>query len=130
MEPQQHTFTPNPDGDPTRIEADQSKNPGSTDLWLFRRLLARNNFVPGTLASDVVLGNWPMLDYLEGTIIDVDEETAASHLERARQLTLSMFYWLQTDVPRPDGGTGWPPLSKSAWPRSCCSVSAVSSPRM
>jgi hypothetical protein len=29
------------------------------------------------------------------------------HLASARQLSLSLFYWLQTEAPRPDGGTGW-----------------------
>ena len=110
LEPHQHTFTPNPDGDPTAILADQSKNPGSTDIWMFRRLLARKNFVDGALDSDVVLGNWPMLDYLEGPIIGVPEKEAVAHLEGARRQTLAMFYWLQTEVPRADGGTGYPGL--------------------
>jgi hypothetical protein len=110
LDPHHHTFTPNPEGDPTLIVADQSKNPGSTELWLYRRLIASRQFTPGTFDSDIVLGNWPMLDYLEGPIIDVDGETAAGHLEGARQLTLSMFHWLQTEAPRPDGGTGYPGL--------------------
>ena len=29
------------------------------------------------------------------------------HLERAKQLSLSLLYWLQTEAPRPDGGAGW-----------------------
>jgi len=32
---------------------------------------------------------------------------AARHLARAKQLSLSLLYWLQTEAPRPDGGTGW-----------------------
>lgn len=32
---------------------------------------------------------------------------AAGHLQRAKQLSLSLLYWLQTEAPRPDGGTGW-----------------------
>jgi hypothetical protein len=28
-------------------------------------------------------------------------------LEEARQLSLSLLYWLQTEAPRPDGGSGW-----------------------
>lgn len=110
LEPHHHTFTPNPEGDPRAIVADQSKNPGSTDLWIFRRLIARRQFTEGTFDSDIVLGNWPMLDYLDGPIFGVDEAEAARHLEGARQLTRSMFYWLQTEAPRPDGGTGFPGL--------------------
>lgn len=110
LEPLHHTFTPNPDGDPTQIIADQSKNPGSSELWLYRRLLARGQFTGGTLASDIVLGNWPMLDYLEGPVFEVDDAEAARHLDGARRLTRAMFYWLQTEAPRPDGGTGFPGL--------------------
>src|SRR5690625_7501419 len=28
----------------------------------------------------------------------------------ARQMSLSFLYWLQTEAPRPDGGTGYPGL--------------------
>jgi hypothetical protein len=48
-----------------------------------------------------------MNDYLLGNLIDVPEAEAAKHLGRAKQLSLSLLYWLQTEAPRPDGGTGW-----------------------
>jgi hypothetical protein len=32
------------------------------------------------------------------------------HIYRAKQLSLSLLYWLQTEAPRPDGGKGWPGL--------------------
>ena len=34
----------------------------------------------------------------------------ARYLDEARQLSLSLFHWLQTEAPRPDGGTGYPGL--------------------
>ena len=34
-------------------------------------------------------------------------EEAAKHLDMARQLSLSLLYWPQTEAPRPDGGAGW-----------------------
>jgi hypothetical protein len=37
----------------------------------------------------------------------VNEEEAARHQTRAKQLSLSLFYWMQTEAPRSDGGTGW-----------------------
>jgi hypothetical protein len=37
----------------------------------------------------------------------VSAEEAARHVARAKQLSLSLLYWLQTEAPRPDGGTGW-----------------------
>jgi hypothetical protein len=48
-----------------------------------------------------------MTDYLDGNLFGVSEAEAARHRERARQLSLSYLYWLQTEAPRPDGGTGW-----------------------
>jgi hypothetical protein len=52
--------------------------------------------------------NWPQNDYFEGSIIDVPAETAAARLNDAKELSLSLLYWLQTEAPRHDGGTGYP----------------------
>ena len=104
------SFTPTIDDDPFAQLADQRSRGGDDELWIFRRILARKNLVDGFLPSDIVLVNWPMIDYLDGSIIDVDAATVATHLEASRQLSLSMFYWLQTEAPRPDGGAGWPGL--------------------
>jgi hypothetical protein len=43
-------------------------------------------------------------------LIDVPAEEAAKHREGAKQLSLSLVYWLQTEAPRPNGKTGWPGL--------------------
>jgi hypothetical protein len=51
-----------------------------------------------------------MNDYWLGPLIEVDQETARRHLEDAKQLSLSLLYWLQTEGPRGDGGTGFPGL--------------------
>jgi hypothetical protein len=83
---------------------------GDRDLWAFRRILARDNFAPGVFASDLVLVNWPMIDYVEGPLYEVDEAEAARHRAGARRQSRSFLYWLQTELPRPDGGTGLPGL--------------------
>jgi hypothetical protein len=101
------TFTPTIDNDVNQV-ADQRAAAGDRELWVFRRIAATKNFVDGSYDSDVVLVNWPMIDYLGGTI--VDNPDAPRHLEASKQLSLSMLYWLQTEAPRPDGGTGWPHL--------------------
>ncbi|MBW8762484.1 MAG: FAD-dependent oxidoreductase, partial [Microbacterium sp.] len=62
----------------------------------------------GFLDSDVVVANWPMLDYLDGSIID--DADAETHLSGVKELARSYVYWLQTEAPRPDGGTGFPGL--------------------
>lgn len=104
------SFTPNPDDDPLLVDADQRRNAGDGNLWTFRRIAARRNFVPGAYASDICLVNWPMIDYMEHTIIDVTEEEKAARLKSAAELSYSMFYWLQTEAPRVDGGQGFPGL--------------------
>jgi len=81
--------------------------PEAENLWLYRRIADRQNFVEGTYRSDITLVNWPQNDYLLGNLIEVTPAEAARHLERAKQLSLSLLYWLQTEAPRPDGGMGW-----------------------
>lgn len=102
------SFTPTVNDDPFAAIADQRAYAGDRELWTFRRIASKAMFEPGAYESDIVLVNWPMIDYLEGSIIDTDD--AALHLERSREQALAMFYWLQTEAPRPDGGTGWPGL--------------------
>lgn len=78
-----------------------------TGLFHYRRIIDRGNFAPGTYRGDITLVNWPQNDYMLGNVIDVPPEEAARHIDRAKQLSLSWLYWLQTECPRPDGGTGW-----------------------
>lgn len=47
---------------------------------------------------------------MTGSLIDVSEEEFKKNIEDSKQLSLSLFYWLQTEVPRQDGGVGWPGL--------------------
>jgi len=67
------------------------------------------------------LVNWPQNDYFEAPILDVEPyephpmpgasgPVSASRLEDAKQLSLSLLYWLQTEAPRHDGGYGYPEL--------------------
>tara|TARA_R110002073_G_scaffold21524_8_gene75848 strand:+ start:10175 stop:11926 length:1752 start_codon:yes stop_codon:yes gene_type:complete len=77
------------------------------NLWLYRRIIDPANFLPGTYDSGVTIVNWPQNDYMLGNLITGDEQEIAKHLEGSRQLSLSLLYWLQTEAPRPDGGTGW-----------------------
>lgn len=80
------------------------------DLWRYRRLIDPLHFEEGPYAGGVSLLNWPQNDYWLGNLIEVSEEEAQHHRRRAMQLSYSLLYWLQTEVPRPDGGTGWPGL--------------------
>lgn len=75
--------------------------------WLYRKIIDRDSFEPGTFESDITLLNWPQNDYFAGNIIDVPEDVARAHIESSKQLSLSFLYWLQTECPRRDGKTGW-----------------------
>lgn len=79
-------------------------------LWAFRRIIDRAQFASGAYASDLCLVNWPMVDYLEGDLLLCDETTRQARIDDAKQLSLALVRWLQTEAPRPDGGTGWPGL--------------------
>jgi hypothetical protein len=86
------------------METDPEKGTG---LWTYRRLADKSLFAEGTYPGDISLVNWPQNDYMLGNLCEVSAEEAARHLDRAKQLSLSLLYWLQTEAPRPDGGTGW-----------------------
>ncbi|WP_348788828.1 FAD-dependent oxidoreductase [Leifsonia sp. NPDC080035] len=102
------SFDPTIDDDPFAAVADQRADGGDHELWIFRRMLAKKVLQPGAIESDIVLVNWPMIDYIGGSIID--SEDAEKHLVAAKAQSRAMLYWLQTEAPRPDGGTGWPGL--------------------
>jgi len=77
------------------------------NLWNYRRIINRNNFIPGTYKSDITVVNWPQNDYMLGNIITRNQDDFDKHVESAKQLSLSLLYWLQTEAPRPDKGYGW-----------------------
>jgi len=80
---------------------------GVLNLWNYRRIINRHNFVEGTYDGDITIVNWPQNDFFPGNLIDVSEKKFHRNVEKAKQLSHSLFYWLQTEAPRPDGGTGW-----------------------
>jgi len=92
LEPRKHTFQPEGAGD---------------GLWVYRRIADPRLFRPGTYPGGITLVNWPQNDYWLGPLIGVEPDVAARHVARAKELSLSLLYWLQTEAPRPDGGSGW-----------------------
>jgi hypothetical protein len=79
-------------------------------LWGFRQIVDRKRFLPGCVDANVTLVNWPQIDYWLGPLAGVPEDEARRHRERAKELSRCFFYWMQTEAPRPDGGTGYPGL--------------------
>jgi hypothetical protein len=86
-----------------------SELPGK-NFWNYRRLLDREQFVEGAFRSDITLVNWPQMDYWLGPLVGVSPEEKDKHLRGARQLSLSLLYWMQTEAPRHDSGYGYPGL--------------------
>ena len=80
------------------------------NLWNYRKIISRKNFTPGLYSGDITIVNWPQNDYLLGNLLDVPGVEFEKQVAQAKKLNLSLFYWLQTEAPRPDGGTGWPGL--------------------
>lgn len=74
-------------------------------LFTYRRIVCAAHFKDEYEPYDVTLLNWPQNDYFMGNTFD--SENDAENREAARQLTLSFFYWLQTEAPR-EGGKGYP----------------------
>ncbi len=76
-------------------------------FWTYRRIADRELFAPGFYRSDITIVNWPQNDYSFGLIAETSARETAKHLEAGKQLSLSLLYWMQTAMPRDDGGTGW-----------------------
>ncbi len=107
------TYTHPRSGEPKRLGFDPNGGKsvdGTLNLWTYRRMIDRSLFEPGRFAGDISMINWPQNDYLLGNLIGVSDDEASRHIARAKQLSLSLLYWLQTEAPRPDGGTGCPGL--------------------
>ena len=79
----------------------RAPTPGAyvASTWNFRRMLCRENFVPGAFPSDVTVAIWHDNEYHHGVLCGVSPEERRKHLEAARQLTLS------THLLAPDRGT-------------------------
>jgi hypothetical protein len=81
-------------------------DPLAMSMWTYRRIVFAGHYAPQQRPHEVTLVNWIHNDYFLGNLIDRPAEEAAGHLEAARQLSLSLLYWLQTQAPRDDGGMG------------------------
>jgi hypothetical protein len=80
------------------------------DMWHYRRNFYRANYPAGRYESDSTIVNWPQNDYWLGPLVGVSQEESQRNAKRARQLSLSLLYWMQTEAPRPEGGYGYPGL--------------------
>ncbi|HEX8524880.1 MAG TPA: FAD-dependent oxidoreductase [Tepidisphaeraceae bacterium] len=87
-----------------------SKDPKQVTLWRYRQIV-RDDIYKENPPHPVTLVNWPQNDYWEHNVIDKPREDVAVYVEEARQLSLSLLYWMQTEAPRHDEkGEGYPNL--------------------
>ena len=68
-------------------------------LFTYRRIVCADHFKDGYEPYDITLLNWPQNDYSFGNTFDSAD--AEENKEMAKQLTLSYFYWLQTEAGYP-----------------------------
>ncbi len=83
------------------------------ELWRYRRIVDRSLYESNAASQypDVTLVNWVQMDYFQRSIIDVTTDEKRHALAEAREQSLSLLYWLQTEAPRHDGnGVGYPGL--------------------
>ncbi|MDN3920333.1 FAD-dependent oxidoreductase [Roseateles violae] len=90
--------------------SDDPQDP-TLDLWRYRRIVAAHQWKPPR--EEVSLINWAQNDYglqplLDGPLSEEEVEAAA------RELSLCLLHWLQTEAPRADGGQGYPELQPAA----------------
>lgn len=93
-----------------RIFAAPTETPWAWDLWHARRALYAAHQEPGFQRSDITIANWPQMDYWARPVLGVSEQEKDLALSEAKELSASFLYWMQTEAPRHDGGTGYPGL--------------------
>ena len=93
-------FIPSPDRCPE----------GMWDMWRYRRIVDSAIHEDAAAHPDVCLVNWVQMDYWLKPLLGVDAATKAAALAGAREQSLALLYWMQTQAPRLDGSIGFPGL--------------------
>ena len=74
-------------------------------LWSYRRIACKDMCKDGFIPTEITFINWPQNDYFLDNIYETGDDERNIYM--AKQLTLSLIYWLQTEAERPDGGKGY-----------------------
>jgi hypothetical protein len=77
------------------------------NLWVYRRIADPANFVSGAYPNGMTLVNWPQNDFWLGDLVTANREERKTLLRRAKQLSLSLLYWMQSEAPGPTSAAGW-----------------------
>jgi len=86
--------------------------PGEWEMWRYRRIVDAGlcSSDPANKHPDVSLINMVQMDYWRKPLLGVSPEARAEALGEAKEQSRCLLYWMQTDAPRHDGGTGYPGL--------------------
>ena len=77
----------------------------------YRQIVGARLWDPAHQPHDATIVNWPMNDYIEANLLSDDADERNRAWTNSRQMSLSLFYWLQTEAPNyTTGGTGYPGL--------------------
>jgi len=80
-------------------------------FWTYRRVVAASSFADNPrYAQDLALINWRGNDFHEENPVGKPVEEQVRILRRAKNFALGFLYWLQTECPRDEGGTGYPEM--------------------
>lgn len=99
------------------------------NLFSYRQIANPVNHAQPIESATIV--NWPMNDFDRGSVIDVAPEVARARYQSAKNLTLSLIYWLQTEHGykglrlRPDLTGTIDGLAKSAYIRESRRIQAL-----
>jgi hypothetical protein len=75
------------------------------DWWRYRRVVSRAQW--DEPRDEVTLVNWAQNDFSRHPLLDGPVPEAQVQAQ-ARELSLCLLHWLQTEAPREDGGRGFP----------------------
>ncbi|HZH35152.1 MAG TPA: FAD-dependent oxidoreductase, partial [Pyrinomonadaceae bacterium] len=81
-----------------RFAPHMEENKAFAGLWTYRRILHRENFLPGAYESDITLVNYPQIDYFLADLSNAGFVEKQKLIDEAKQLSLSFLYWLQTEA--------------------------------
>lgn len=80
-------------------------------FWTYRRLIAASSFEGNPkYAQDLALINWRGNDFHEENPVGKPVAEQIRILKRGKAFAQGFLYWLQTECPRDDGGTGYPEM--------------------
>ncbi|MBX7132813.1 MAG: FAD-dependent oxidoreductase [Fimbriimonadaceae bacterium] len=71
---------------------------GPMSLFKYRQVVNPDLFEPGAGVKAATIVNWPQNDYFVANILDKPDEEVSDALADSCQLTLSLLYWLQTEL--------------------------------